>query len=147
MFFKLFNQDSGYAHTYSRIVIESTHFRGLLNLHSTGGGGRERRASKALFSVRDAILTPEPGIFFIVCTLYISTYLYIRPPRLVTRERRNCDLYLPESAACRDWSINFPARTRGITIPHSDWSHGSSKSCWIVASMASPSSPPSFLLA
>lgn len=51
-------------------------------------------------------------------------------------------MYLPESAACRDWSINFPARTRGITIPHSDWSCGSSKSCrWIVASMASPSSP------
>lgn len=44
----MFNQDSRYAHTYRR--IESTHFRGLLNLHSTGGGGGERGGLGKRFS-------------------------------------------------------------------------------------------------
>lgn len=141
MFLKLFNRGSKYAHTDRRVVIESTHFRGLLNLYSKGWRKR-RRTWKALFSGRDAILTPEPDIFSIVGIYITHIYLYLRLIATFSyQERRNRDLYFPKSAACCAWLVDYGTAVNKFSRahkkdndPHNDWFYGLSKSFrWIVA--------------
>lgn len=116
----------------------------LIYIRGRGGWRNKGMVSKVLSPGSDAILTPESSIFSILdmYTTYLPTY--VRSPRSVTRERRNCDLYLPESAACRDWSVTeppwlsnkFSRAHKGDNDPHSEWFCGSSESSrWIVAPM------------